>query len=820
MARGRKLQLVWLAPCLAVSGLLLSACQQQVSSSPPTSAEVGDPLQWVNPFIGTDGKGKTYPGATVPYGMVQLSPDNGRSGWDWISGYFYPDTQIAGFSHLHLSGTGAGDLYDISFLPFSGDFFQTLPAAGGKDAQVRTERFSHSNETASPGYYRVLLEDSQIDVELTAALRSGLQRYRYLQAGTPALLQLDLTYSRNWDSTTATCLYQPDAYTLAGYRFSSGWASDQKVFFYSKSSVPLKAARNLPTALPADLSQCAQAGPTLFQLQFATSAGQAPREVLLRTALSSVSVAGAAANLTADLATATTTDPAPEQQTGNFATTLAQAQAAWHAELSQVQIDADAQTKTQFYTALYHSALAPRVYSDADGHYRGPDGQVHQLQRAHQLARTNAALSNHQGNNSAGQALSSNQHYDFFSLWDTFRALHPWKTLFDTPRHQAMMHSLLEHYQIAGRLPVWNFQGNETDMMLGYHAVPVLVDSYLKGLLPDPDGKLGALILQAALESANDEQNNEKFGIQSYRRLGYVPYNERPWNVALTLEYAFDDSAIARLAHRLGKTEIAAEFSRRAQNYRQHYDAASGFMRAKDQQGQFRLPFDPEAYHPEDYCEANAWQYSFFVPHDVAGLISLHGGQQAFVAKLDAMFLTGQQKKGVKDPVHSTGALGDNHGLPEWISGFIGQYVHGNEPSHHVPYLYALAGRPDKTQTLVRQIMRTLYQPIPDGLAGNEDAGQMSAWYLFSALGFYPVDPVSGDYVLGSPLVRQATLWLGNGKVLKIIANNQSEQHPYVRAVRLNGKPLTDAVLSHQALLQGGLLEFDMSASPAPTGSF
>jgi len=804
MGRGQKLRLVWLVPGLAVSGLLLSACQQQPTASvpakPATTAGT-DPLLWVNPFIGSDGKGKTYPGATLPYGMVQLSPDNGRSGWDWISGYFYPDRQIAGFSHLHLSGTGAGDLYDISFLPFSGEFFQTLPAAGGKEALVRSERFSHATETASPGYYRVLLEDSQIEVELTAALRSGLQRYRYLKAGAPTMLQLDLTYSRNWDSTTATCLYQPDAYTLAGYRFSSGWAKDQKVFFYSKSSVPLLPVKALPQTLPADFSQCAQTGPSLFTAQFAGDSNTPRRELLLRTALSSVSIEGAAANLTADLATQTVSASTPEPQTGDFAVTLQQAQTAWRTELSQVDIDADAQTKTQFYTALYHSALAPRVYSDADGQYRGPDGQVHRLQRS--------------SNKAANQALSSNQHYDFFSLWDTFRALHPWKTLFDTPRHQAMMFSLLEHYQHAGRLPVWNFQGNETDMMLGYHAVPVLVDSYLKGLLPDPDGSLGALILQAALVSANDH----KFGIQSYRELGYVPFSERPWNVALTLEYAFDDSAIARLAHRLGKADIAAEFDRRAQNYRQHFDADSGFMRAKDQQGQFRLPFDPEAYHPEDYCEANAWQYSFFVPHDVSGLISLHGGQQAFVAKMDTMFLTGQQKKGVADPVHIAGALGDNHGLPEWISGFIGQYVHGNEPSHHVPYLYALAGRPDKTQALVRQIMRTLYQPIPDGLAGNEDAGQMSAWYLFSALGFYPVDPVSGDYVLGSPLVRQATLQLGNGKVLKIIANNQNEQHPYVKAVRLNGKPLSGAVLSHQTLMQGGLLEFDMSANPAPTGS-
>ena len=527
----------------------------------------------------------------------------------------------------------------------------------------------------------------------------------------------------------------------------------------------------LPRQLPADSKDCAQSGPTLFRVDFAGSfagaAERAPaaRELLLRTSLSSVSVEGAMANLAAE-------------GDHSFDQALARAQQQWRAELGQVQLAAAPNTLTQFYTALYHSALAPRVYADADGRFRGPDGGVHQR--------------------------TSHLHYDFFSLWDTFRALHPWKTLFDQPRNQAMLQSLLDHYDIAGRLPVWNFQGNETDMMLGYHAVPVLVDAYLKGLLPGQ----GERILKAALQSANDHQ----FGLESYRKLGFVPYDERKWNVSLALEYAFDDSAIARLATALGREDVAAEFSKRAQNYRQLFDPQSSFMRAKDAKGQFRLPFDARAYHPEDYCEANAWQYSFFVPHDVAGLAQLYGGNAALLGKIDAMFSETQQKTALKQVVT------DNDGLPEWISGFIGQYVHGNEPSHHVPYLYSLLGRPDKTATLVRRIMTQLYQTTPDGLAGNEDAGQMSAWYLFSALGFYPLDPVSGDYVLGSPLVQAARLQLGNGNSLQILVSPQSATKPYIQAVRLNGRRIEGPVLRHSDLMQGGLLEFDMSDVP-PTGA-
>lgn len=348
----------------------------------------------------------------------------------------------------------------------------------------------------------------------------------------------------------------------------------------------------------------------------------------------------------------------------------------------------------------------------------------------------------------------------------------------------------MDHYEVSGRLPVWIFEGNETDMMMGYHSVPVLVDAYLKGLT-DIDGEK---LLKAAIQSATQDH----FGIKSYQELGYVPFEERKWNVSLTLEYAFDDWAIARLADALGKKDIADEFARRAQNYRHHFDPASGFMRAKNADGEFRSPFDANAYYPEDYCEANAWQYSFFVPHDVPGMIEMMGGKQQVSARLDAMFSTEQ-------------AVDE---FPEWISGYIGQYVHGNEPSHHVPYLYQYLEEPHKTQELVRRIMNELYTTAPDGLAGNEDAGQMSAWYLFSALGFYPVDPVSGEYVLGSPAIEQAQINLENGRTFTVIARNQGPENIYVSDVTLNGEHLDGFILSHQQIIDGGELIFTMSNTP------
>ncbi|WP_337879921.1 GH92 family glycosyl hydrolase [Rheinheimera sp.] len=727
---------------MTLAAALLFGCGQS-AQTPPTAF---DPLPYVNPLIGTDGKGKTYPGATVPHGMVQLSPDNGRTGWDWIAGYFYPDNLIAGFSHTHLSGTGAGDLYDISFMPLTRPF-QRQPTEGGPNGGTIVSTFSHQQEQAKAGYYQVLLQDYGINVELTAGPRSGLQRYSFPANTTTGVVRLDLGYSRNWDKTTATYVQVIDPYHIAGYRKSTGWAKDQRVYFYSQLSQPISSHQIIADAKT--LSSAEASGVDIaLEMDFALN-GQ---PLLLQTAISSVSIDNAKANLLAEPALL------------NFDALRADAEQRWRQELSRIQVEASDDNKTQFYTAMYHAALAPRLYSDVDGRYKGPDGNIHQSK--------------------------DQPRYEFFSLWDSFRALHPWLTLVKPKQNADMLQSLLAHYREVGRLPVWSFEGNETDMMLGYHSVPVLADAYLKGQIElDPQE-----LLQAALHSASQQE----FGLASYQQLGYVPFEERNWNVALTMEYAFDDSAIARLADAIGQPQVAAEFQQRAMNYRKHFDPASGFMRAKNQQGQFRQPFDPNAYHPEDYCEANAWQYNFFVPHDIPGMIELMGGQQAVAAKLDAMFNTGQKP-------------GE---LPEWISGYIGQYVHGNEPSHHVPYLYQYLGQGHKTQLLVRRIMKELYHTAPDGLAGNEDAGQMSAWYLFSALGFYPVDPVSGQYVLGSPEVTSALVQLENGKQLRISTVDQADDHPYVKAVYWNNLRLNHFMLSHQQLMQGGELKFEMSATP------
>lgn len=725
----------------------LTACKQSQIQPKQEALPQNDVLGFVDPFIGTDGKGKTFPGATLPYGMVQLSPDNGRTGWDWISGYFYPDDIIAGFSHTHLSGTGAGDLYDISFMPLTKPYTR-VETEGGPSEGTIASHFSHEQESASPGFYQVLLKDYDINVELTAGLRTGFQRYTFPSSQREGYVRVNLGYSRNWDSTIETQLTVIDEHTIAGYRKSTGWATDQRVYFYTVFSHPI-GHYVLSSEQGNAANNSAKGKNVVFEAAFDIK--DAP-VVTARTAISSVSIDNAKANLLS------------EGENKRFDVVKAEAEKSWRKELSSVVIEAPEETKTQFYTAMYHAALAPRVYSDANKQYKGPDGNIH--------------------------TTASKYRYDFFSLWDTFRALHPWKTLVSPAQNEEMMKTLLEHYDIFGRLPVWIFQGNETDMMMGYHSVPVLVDAYLK----NPDSLPGDAILSAALQSATQSD----FGVDDYQQLGYVPYEYGNWNVSLTLEYAYDDWAIAQLAKALDKTDIYNEFLLRSQNYRNHFDKETAFMRAKSSKGEFRTPFNPDAYHPEDYCEANAWQYSFYVPQDVPGLISLIGGEHAFSAKLDAMFDAQQ----------------DEANFPEWISGTIGQYVHGNEPSHHVPYLYQYVGEGHKTQRIVREVMRDLYNISPDGLAGNEDAGQMSAWYLFSALGFYPVDPVAGEYILGSPAITSADLHLENGNMFSIRTRNQAEDNVYVSEVTLNGTPLNGFTLSHDDIMAGGLLEFTMSTQP------
>jgi len=730
--------------------LAICACTQPTPIATEDTPQAVDPLEYVDPFIGTDGKGKTYPGATVPYGMVQLSPDNGRTGWDWISGYFYPDNIIAGFSHTHLSGTGAGDLYDISFMPLTRPFHREKAEGGPADGTI-VSRFSHQNEQATPGYYQVFLDDYGVNVELTAGLRTGFQKYQYADDATQGVVRVDLGYSRNWDKTLDTHIQIINDKTIAGYRKSTGWASDQRVFFYSQFSQPID-RYTLSTNGVTSQEQSASGENVAAEFDFNFTEPNGKKIVSVRTAISSVSIENAKQNLLAG---------APNK---TFEQVKTLAQQAWREQLSTVEISADKDNMIQFYTAMYHTALAPRVFSDSNGEYKGPDGQVHKSERY--------------------------PRYEFFSLWDTFRALHPWKTIVEPTRTRELMASIMAHYDVAGRLPVWNFQGNETDMMMGYHSVPVLIDAYFKGLL-DASGEE---ILAAAIQSATQNE----FGLKSYQALGYVPFEERSWNVSLTLEYAFDDWAIAQLARSLGENEVYQTYQSRGQNYRNLFDPQSEFMRAKGVNGEFRRDFDPNAYHPEDYCEANAWQYSFFVPQDVTGLIDMMGGAAPFEAQLDAMFEAEQ-------------TVGE---FPEWISGYIGQYVHGNEPSHHVPYLYQYVGKGYKTQKYVRQVMDKLYHTAPDGLSGNEDAGQMSAWYLFSALGFYPVNPVSGEYVLGSPEVSSAKIHLENGKTFSVQALNQSKENVYVQSASLNGQPLQQFFIRHSDILAGGSLVFEMGALP------
>ena len=734
---------------LLLSVIFLLACSQTPSNNQATKKRSAL-IDYVDPFIGTDGKGKTYPGATQPYGMVQLSPDNGRNGWDWISGYFYPDTVLAGFSHTHLSGTGAGDLYDISFMPITGEpRFEKLDDV--KKTATIVSSFSHENEQASPGYYQVYLDDYNVNVELTAGLRTGVQKYTFDQQHQSGQIKLDLGYSRNWDSTVETKLTIINDRTIAGYRKSTGWAKDQRVYFYTVFSEPMVSKQILLNGKPSKAKSMRGKEITAwfsFDLHKQNT-------VEIKTAISSVSIENAQQNLLHD------------GLDKSFAQHKLETEKLWEQALSKVKIKANDNNMVQFYTAMYHSYLAPRVFSDSNGEYKGPDSNIHQTK--------------------------DHQRYSFFSLWDTFRALHPWKTITDPEHSKDMMMSLLDHYHEYGLLPVWNFQGNETDMMMGYHAVPVLADAYLKGIIDSSDID-GEMLLTAMKKSAM--QND--FSIGDYQSLGYVPYENGIWSVSLTLEYAFDDWSIAQLAKTLENKAEYDYFSQRAKNYQHHFDSKSNFMRAKNKAGQFKKDFDPLAYHPEDYCEANAWQYNFFVPHDVSGLIDLMGGDSVFENKLDQMFSTKQSAEE----------------LPEWISGYIGQYVHGNEPAHHVPYLYQYVNQPHKTQQRVRQIMDELYTIEPDGLAGNEDAGQMSAWYMFSALGFYPVNPVSGEYVFGSPVVEQATIELADNKQFKIVALNQSNENIYVKSITLNGHDYNKFTISHQDIIAGGELVFYMSSEP------
>lgn len=726
--------------------LLLFSFSACVSQQPDAETECYA-TEYVNPFIGTDFTGNTYPGAQAPFGMVQLSPDNGLPGWDRISGYFYPDSTIAGFSHTHLSGTGAGDLYDISFMPV------TLPYKEADAPLGIHSLFSHDEETASAGYYQVRLKDYNINVELTATERCGIQRYTFPEAD--AAIFLNLRKAMNWDFTNDTRIEVVDSVTIQGYRFSDGWARDQHIYFRTRFSKPFASVQLDTAAVIKDGKRIGSSA--IARFDFHTSAGE---QILVTTAISGVSMEGAARNLAA------------EAPADDFDKYLAVTRKNWNEQLSKVEIKSnDIDEKVKFYTALYHSMLAPTIYSDMDGAYYGPDKQVHQAD-----GWTN---------------------YSTFSLWDTYRVAHPLYTYIEPQRVNDMVKSFLAFSEQNGRLPVWNFYGSETDMMIGYHAVPVIVDAYLKGIGDfDPKKALAACVATANID--------EYRGIGLYKKYGYVPYdvtdhyNSENWSLSKTLEYAYDDYCIARMAEKLGERQIADEFDKRSRNYKNVYNSQTTFMQPRNNKGSFIEDFSPDDYTPH-ICESNGWQYFWSVQQDVDGLISLVGGKERFAQKLDSMF------------TYNPSADED---LPIFSTGMIGQYAHGNEPSHHVIYLFNAIGQPWKTQKYAAEVMHELYKNTPAGLCGNEDCGQMSAWYVFSAMGFYPVDPISGKYEIGTPMYPEMKMHLANGKTFTILAPAVSKENIYIQSVKLDGNPYDKSYITHEQIMNGSIFEFEMGNKP------
>lgn len=733
----------------AVCTLLLGgvfSCKTTQNVENPSSV-----TNFVDPFIGTADHGHTYPGATLPFGMVQLSPDNGTQGWDWCSGYNYIDSVIVGFSHTHLSGTGIGDLCDILVMPATKPVNLKKEIASRDDYDYKSA-FAHENEIASPGYYSVFLDDAGVKAELTTTLRCGFHKYTF-PAGNESKIILDLGFAINWDAPTDTRIEVLDETTVAGHRLSTGWAKDQRVFFAMKFSKPFSSEEIFSDTSTTENGTVIMKSAASFN--FETSEGE---EIMVKVGISSADQDGAVRAL-------------GEIQGWDFERVKTDAQQAWEKELSVISVTSDNdQLKTVFYTALYHSQVAPVLFSDANGKYKGVDGEVHTAE--------------------------GYTKYGVFSLWDTFRAENPLFTITQGDRVNDMIQSLMAHYREYGLLPVWSLLGNETNTMTGYHAVPVIVDAYLKGYR----GFDGEEAFEAMKKSAMQDIRATNF----LREYNYIPYDKAGQSVTRTLEYTYDDWCIAQMAKALNKQEDYEYFMKRAQNYRNVFDASTGFMRARLSDGSWKTPFDPKYsdhnFDVAEYTEGNAWQHTWFVPHDIPGLIELYGGNEAFIAKMDSMFVEDSEIKG------------DNASAD--ISGLIGQYAHGNEPSHHIAYLYNYAGTPWKTQSLVREIMDDLYTDQPDGLCGNEDCGQMSAWYVFSALGFYPVNPAQGVYIIGSPQFDRAEIRVGGGKTFTVIANNVSGDNKYIQSATLNGEPLERIYITHEEVMSGGEIVFDMGASP------
>lgn len=726
---------------------LLVACQ------PSTDNTEMKLTNYVDPFIGTGGHGHVFPGATTPFGMVQLSPVNGVSGWDWVSGYHTSSTEITGFAHMCLSGTGIGDLADLMIIPTTKPIVSDTTAAGRNFIAPYKSSFSHDDEEASPGYYRVKLKDCGINAELTAAPRTGFHQYTFDQSGEAAII-IDLAHAINWDSPTDTYIKQESATSFVGYRKSSGWANEQWVFFAIETEQPVKGFSIVEGGQISDGQQVfGKDARAVLSFDVTTT-----QPLKIKVGLSSASIDGAKKSVQQEITH------------WDFTQARESADQLWEKELKKINVKtADESLKTIFYTSLYHSMIAPTLHTDLNGQYKGLNGQINKAEGF--------------------------ERYTIFSLWDTFRANHPLFTITQPDKVQDFIHSFMAIYREGGLLPVWELAGNETNCMIGYHAIPVITDAWQKGLITDIPGEE---LLQAMVKSAMQDDR----GLKQLREYGYIPAELENESVSKALEYAYDDWCIAAMAKAIGNDEIYQTFIERAGFYKNHFDAATGFMRGKHANGQWKEEFDPlfTKHRKDEYTEGNAWQYSWFAPHDINGLVQLHGSKERFVSKLDSLFTIEEGLKG-------------DHASPD-ISGLIGQYAHGNEPSHHVAYMYNYLGMPWKSAEKTREIMTTMYTDQTDGLCGNEDCGQMSAWYVLSSMGFYPVNPADGNYILGSPLFDETTIQLSSGKSFQIVAKNNSAVNIYIQSATLNGKALNQSWFTHKDIVKGGVLELEMGPQP------
>ena len=706
--------------------------------------------RWVNPFIGTGAvqsslSGNNYPGATVPFGMVQLSPDT-REAPDWAqaSGYDYNDSIIYGFSHTRLSGTGASDFIDILLFPTISD--------------KRKSTFTHQHEQARPGYYQVLLKDERIQAELTASVHVGVHRYT-CSDGDQLKLWLDLDHSANkgsWNRRIIQSQLRMVSPTVVeGYRIITGWAKLRKIYFHLEFSQPIlsnqlydgnRMYENTPVINGTELR-----GLFCFDKKW-------NKELICKVALSPVSIENARLNM------------ATEVPGWDFEYISRAAETSWEKELKKIIIQGTDLQKKIFYTALYHTMVQPNTMSDVNGEYMASDYVTRSVAK--------------------GEV-----HYSTFSLWDTFRAAHPLYTLIHTHRIPDFVKSMMRQYDYYGYLPVWQLWGQDNYCMIGNHSIPVIVDAVLKGVAGVDEEKAYEAVFNSSIVS----HPNSPFEV--WEKYGYMPENIQTQSVSITLEQAFDDWCVAQLAKRLGKEKDYNHFMKRSAFYRNLFNSKTGFFQPKNDKGEWIEPFDPYKYGANGgypFTEGNAWQYFWYVPQNIPDLISLTGGNKAFVAKLDTFFTVSYQ----------SGALNDN------ASGFVGQYAHGNEPSHHVAYLYACAGEPWKTQKYVAYIMNELYNDSSSGYAGNDDCGEMSAWYVFGALGFYPVNPVSGEYVIGTPMLEEAVIQLPGRKTFTVKAPRKEDNEVYICSMKLNGEKYTKNYITHQDIMKGGILEFVMTASP------